>query len=129
MGFRYLARFPSIPSVSQQILNPGEKVHIIHRRRFEHDPHRHFVGTVDAYEAGVVRVTGHVFGVDSMTFQFIRREDVRTRIVSAASGEVIINVLPASVKLDKVCYKQVANMLRVTDGSAWHLDISDVSWR
>lgn len=115
--------------MSQVILSPGEKVHIIHRRLFEHDPHRHFVGTVEAYDAGVVRVTGNVFGVDQMTFQFVRRNEVRTRIVSAASGEVIINVLPASVKLDKIRYKQEANLLRVSDGSDWHLDLSDISWR
>ncbi len=115
--------------MKHEILNPGEKVHIIHRRLFEHDPHRHFVGTVEAYDAGVVRVTGHVFAVDSMTFQFIRRADVRTRIVSAVSGEVIINVLPASVSLGKVRYKQEANLLRVTDGSDWHLDISEITWR
>lgn len=114
--------------MKQVILSPGEKVHIIHRRLFEHDPHRHFVGTVEAYDGGVVRVNGHVFAVDQMTFQFIRREDVRTRIVSAASGEVIINVLPASVQLDKIRYKQEANVLRVTDGSAWHLDISEIAW-
>lgn len=115
--------------MKQVILSPGEKVHIIHRRLFEHDPHRHFVGTVEAYDAGVLRVNGHVFSVDPLTFQFVRRADPRTRIVSASSGEVIINVLPASVKLDKVRYKQEANVLRVTDGSEWHLDISEITWR
>jgi hypothetical protein len=119
----------TIAAVKQVILSPGEKVHIIHRRLFEHDPHRHFVGTVEAYDAGVVRVTGHVYAVDPMTFQFVRRADLRTRIVSAVSGEVIINVIPSSVKLDKVRYRQEANGLRVTDGSDWHIDISEITWR
>lgn len=115
--------------MKREILSAGEKVHIIHRRQFEHDPHRHFVGVVDAYENGVARVTGHVFAVDSMSFQFVRRDGVRTRIVSALSGEVIINVLPSSVKLDKVRYKQEGGNLRVSDGSDWHLDISEITWR
>lgn len=115
--------------MKQTILSPGEKVHIIHRRFFEHEPHRHFVGVVDAYDNGVMRVTGHVFTVDTMSFQFVRRADVRVRIVSASGGEVIINVLPASVDLAKVHYRQEANLLRVTDGSEWHLDISEITWR
>ncbi len=115
--------------MKQVILSPGEKVHIIHRRLFEHEPHRHFVGSVEAYDGGVVRVTGHVYSVDTMTFQFVRRADLRTRIVSAASGEVLINVLPASVNLAEVRYKQEANVLRVTDGSEWHLDLSEITWR
>ena len=46
------------------ILKKGEKVHVIHRRHFEKDPHRHFVGSIEHYEDGVARVTGHVYTVD-----------------------------------------------------------------
>jgi hypothetical protein len=49
--------------------------------------------------------------------------------VSAVSGEVLINVLPPSVNLDKVVYRQESGALRVTDGSDWHLDLSEVTWR
>jgi hypothetical protein len=115
--------------VQVAILSPGEKVHLIHRRHFDHEPHRHFVGTVDAFADGLLRVTGHVYAVDPISFEFRRREELRTRVVSAASGEVIINVLPATVDLNAVRYRQEPGALRVTDGSAWHLDISEVSWR
>ncbi|MFM7100982.1 MAG: hypothetical protein ACKOET_13935 [Verrucomicrobiota bacterium] len=111
------------------ILQPGEKIHLIQRRNFEHEPHRHFVGEVEAYEDGLIRATGWVFAVDQMTFQFVRRPEPRTRIVSATSGEVIINVLPPSVDLAKVTYLHESSGLRVTDGSTWHLDISEVAWR
>jgi hypothetical protein len=70
-----------------------------------------------------------VFAVDSATFQFVRRPEVRTRVVSVVSGEVIINVLPASVDLAKVAYRLEGASVRVTDGSEWHLDISEVGWR
>lgn len=120
---------PKLRAVKHELLRVGEKVHLIHRRHFEAEPHRHFVGVVDAYEAGLLRVTGHVFTVDAMTFQFVRRPDLRTRIVSAVSGEIIINILPPSVNLEKVVYRQETGLLRVTDGSDWHLDISEVTWR
>jgi hypothetical protein len=110
------------------ILNPGEKVHLIHRRQLEKEPHRHFIGVVDAYENGVVRVTGHVYTVDTTTFRFFRRPEARTRIISAISGDVLVNVLPPSVDLEKISYKQEKKGLRISDGSGWHLDISESGW-
>ncbi len=110
------------------ILHKHEKVHVIHRRRFEKDPHRHFVGVVDFYEDGLARVTGHVYTVDPVKFSYFRRPDKRTRIISLVSGDILVNVLPADVNLEKVIYKQEAKSVRVTDGSDWHLDISEFAW-
>jgi hypothetical protein len=111
------------------ILQKGEKIHVIHRRNFEKDPHRHFVGLVDAYESGVARVTGHIYTVDLVKFAFIRRAEQRIRIIALTSGDVLVNVLPNSVKLEKIVYKQEKGSVRVTDGSDWHMDISDFAWR
>jgi hypothetical protein len=111
------------------ILQKGEKIHVIHRRTLDKEPHRHFVGVVDAYENGIARVTGHIFAVDSVKFVFFRRPEVRTRIISLHAGDVLVNIVPPSVDLEKVIYKQEKKSLRVTDGSGWHMDISDFAWR
>jgi hypothetical protein len=121
-------QMPVTQTVKQEILKTGEKVHIIHRRHFEKEPHRHFVGVVDAYEHGVARVTGYVFAVDPGKAKFLRRPEVRTRLVSVVSGEILLNVLPPSVDIEKIQYHQEPKALRVTDGSAWHLDISELAW-
>lgn len=110
------------------ILEKGEKVHVIHRRNFEKEARRHFVGVIDAYEGGLARVTGYVFTVDRAKFAFIRRPELRTRIVSVASGNVLINVLPPHVDVAKVTYKQEKKGVRITDGSDWYLDLSEVAW-
>ncbi|HYV26022.1 MAG TPA: hypothetical protein VFA77_00680 [Candidatus Eisenbacteria bacterium] len=110
------------------ILQPGEKLHVIHRRYFEKESRRHFVGIVEAYEGGVARVTGNVFTVDRTKFAFVRRPEMRTRIISLVSGDVLVNVIPPSVDLDKVVYKQEKKSVRVTDGSDWHLDLSEFTW-
>lgn len=115
-------------ATKRDILTTGEKVHIIHRRHFEKEPHRHFVGQVEAYENGVARVTGHLFTVDPVKFKFFRRPEPRTRIVSVAGGDVLVNVIPRNVDLDKIVYKQEAKAVRVTDGSSWHLDLSEIAW-
>jgi hypothetical protein len=111
------------------ILQKGEKIHVIHRRHFDKDPHRHFLGVVDDYENGLARVTGHIFTVDTVKFTFFRRPDQRTRIVALQSGDLLINILPPSVNLEKVIYKPEKKSVRVTDGSDWYMDISDFAWR
>ncbi len=111
------------------ILKPGEKVHLIHRRYFEKETRRHFVGVVDACEGGVARVTGYVYAVDRVKYLFVRRPEKRTRVISLVSGDVLVNVLPDSVNLEKIVYKQEKKAVRVTDGSDWHLDLSEVTWQ
>jgi hypothetical protein len=110
------------------ILQQGEKVHVIHRRHFEKDHHRHFIGTVESYDCGVARVTGHVYTVDPVKFSYVRRPEMRTRIISIVSGDLLVNVLPPQVALEKITYKQEKSAVRVTDGSEWHLDISEFTW-
>ena len=40
------------------ILNPGDKILVVHRPLFEADTARYFLGLVDAYEAGIAKVVG-----------------------------------------------------------------------
>ena len=108
------------------ILNSGEKIHVIHRRLVEKEPSRHFIGVVDAYENGLARVTGNVYTIDRTTFAFIRRPEKRTRLISIVSGDVLVNILPDFIDLEQITYEHKKGGVRVTDGSDWHLDISEV---
>lgn len=110
------------------ILKRGEKIHVIHRRFFEKEARRHFVGVVDHYEDGLARVTGNVYTVDRAKFAFVRRPEKRTRIISLVSGDLLVNVLPHSVDLEKIVYKLENKIVRVTDGSDWFLDLTEVTW-
>jgi hypothetical protein len=110
------------------ILAPGEKIHVIHRRHYEKDHHRHFIGLVDAYESGVARVTGNVYTVDLVKFAFVKRTERRTRLIAISSGDLLLNIIPPEVDLDKIVYRQEQKSVRVTDGSAWHLDLSEFAW-
>lgn len=110
------------------LLQPGEKIHVIHRRRLEKEPHRHFIGVVEAYENGVARVIGHVWTVDRVKFTFVKRPETRTRLVPVSSGDLIVNILPPAVNLENIVYKQEKKSVRVTDGSDWFLDLSEFAW-
>jgi hypothetical protein len=107
------------------ILKQGEKIHVVHRRYFEKETRRHFVGIVEGYEGGVARVVGHVYSLDRTEGTFERRPEERIRIISLSSGDLFVNVIPDFVDLHKIHYKQVKKAVRVTDGSSWYLDLSE----
>jgi hypothetical protein len=106
------------------ILNSGEYIHVIHRQFFPEDARRHFVGTVESHEGALVRVEGYLFAMDMTRSQFVRREQLRTRIFLLGDA-VIVNVLPARVKIDQITYTHGPNGdIHLTDGTDWHLDIT-----
>ena len=109
------------------ILKQGEKVHVIHRRKLEKEPRRHFIGTVEGYDQGVARITGHLYTLERNSLSYVKRPEKRTRLVSIVSGDVLVNVLPDDVNLDAITYQQKGKTVRVTDGN-WHLDLSETNF-
>ena len=106
------------------VLNSGEYIHVIHRQLFPGDAQRHFVGTVEAHEGSLARVKGYLFAMDSSQSQFFRREELRTRLVSL-NDAVIVNILPAHVRIDEITYTHRPNGdVLVTDGTDWQLNIT-----
>ena len=111
------------------ILSPGEKIHVMHRRRFEKDVRRHFVGEVEGYEQGVARASGYVFVIDDLSKHlFVKRPDRRTKLIPIMSGDVIVNVIPETVDVEQVAYEPKDRSLVVTDGSAWTMDVKEFGW-
>jgi hypothetical protein len=107
------------------IIDVGEKVHLIHRALFPGDVRRHFVGTVERSENGLIRVRGFLFAMDPKKNQFVKRNEERIRVVSLGSDGVIANILPAHVEIERICYQyRMGGDVLVTDGSEWHLDIT-----
>lgn len=112
-----------------KLLSPGEKIHVIHRRKFEKDSRRHFVGEVLRYEGGIARASGYVFVVDDLNkHMFVKRPDRRIKLVPILSGEVIVNVIPEAVDLEHVAYEHRDRTLLVTDGGAWSMDVKEFGW-
>lgn len=110
------------------ILLPGEKVHVILRRRFDRDVRRHFAGEVEVYETGLARATGHVFVIDDLSKHlFVKRPDKRTKIFPLTDGELIVNVIPPSVRIDDIRYELQEKSLVVTDGN-WKMDVKEFGW-
>lgn len=66
----------------------------------------------------------HVF--DSLTNEYVRRPESRTRIVSLVDADVLINVLPPQADIEKAVYTTgQGRHLYVTDGEHFALDVNE----
>jgi hypothetical protein len=111
------------------LLSPGEKIHVIHRRHFEKDARRHFVGEVECYETGLARAIGYVFVVDDLNkHMFVKRPERRTKLIAIGSGAVIVNVIPRDVDLERLHFELKERALYITDGKSWQMDVREFGW-
>ena len=109
------------------IIARGEIIHVLHR--FDRELKRHFVGRVECWQDGVARVSGYVFVVDDSSTQiFVKRPDIRTKLVALCDGELLINILPAAVRLEDVHYETIEHRLYLTDGKKWKMDLKEFGW-
>ena len=112
------------------VLENGEKVFIVARRFFLQELRRHFVGVVLESTDMVVRVKGYAFVFDDAKNDFVRREEIRTRIFSLTDAGYIINIFPNEAILDDISYKVDENNQRIiTDGKTFKMNISEFSAR
>jgi hypothetical protein len=107
------------------LLKKGDKILVAHRRLFEKDSVRFFVGHVDDYEAGIVKVKGHSSVRDGMTGLMIEKSDERTKILSIASGTLLVHQLPDAVELDGLRFEISGTQLLLTNGREFTMNLTE----
>ena len=108
------------------ILQEGNKVLVVHRRLYETDDARFFIGTVDGYEAGIAKVSGYSLVKDSFSGELIEREDQKTKIFAISSGTLIVYELPMDVKISDLRFEvKEGGKLWLTDGKNLMMDLSE----
>ncbi len=106
-------------------LNPGDKVLIVHRRLFEKDSARFFVGAVEEYDAGFAKVTGFTFYREMMHGHVQKKGDPRTKIVSVGSGSLFVYLLSGDLQIDKLHFVHSGFKLKLSDGSGFKMDLTE----
>ena len=110
------------------MITTGEKIFVITRRLFEGDLRRHFVGEVRAATDFTIRVQGYAYVFDEGTKQFVRREELRTRIFSLIDASLVIQILPEEVCIEDLQYVWDDNNRRlITDRKTFSMNISEFS--
>lgn len=108
------------------MLEQGEKLLIVHRRLFEKDIPRFFVGEVLAYEQGIAKVKGHTFVKDLFSGSMKKKPDLRTKVVSIVSGTFIVYQLPVTARLDSMRFSlDQDGGLVLTDEGGFSMDVSE----
>lgn len=88
--------------MSEAIVKQGDKLLIVHRRMFDGDESRYFVGEIDANNDVLVQVTGHTWSRDHITNCFIKKDGERTKIFSLSSGTFIVYKLKGDCHYDSM---------------------------
>ena len=111
------------------LVEPGSCVLVVHRRLFERDDNRLFVGRIESMDCGVIRTKGYTFVRDTMEGIVRRKSDSRTKLLSLTSGTLIVYLLPTGFDLDQaeVCCEETEMWL--TDGSDFSMNLSEWTHR
>jgi hypothetical protein len=109
------------------VLKEGDKILVAHRRLFEKDVVRFFIGRVDAHEAGLVKVTGHSYVRDAMGGQIVEKDECRTKILSLSSGTLIVYQLPDGLALDALTFVGAEGRLSLTDGKSFKMNLTEAT--
>ncbi len=107
-------------------VDPGKKLLIAHRRLFETDQTRFFVGTVDAYDAGIVLVSGYSWNRDPYSGVLAMKGELRSKLVSITSGMVIVYVLPDELDLTLLQIETDEHQnVFLSDGRSFRIDLTE----
>jgi len=107
------------------LLKRGDKILIAHRRLFESDQERFFVGQVEDYEAGVVKSRGHSYVRDVIGGLVIEKPEERTKILALSSGTLLVYQLPDTVVFDSLRFEVAEGRLSLTDGRGFHMNLTE----
>jgi len=108
------------------ILQPGSKVLIVHRRLFREDQPRYFVGQIEEYENGIVSVTGFTWIRDPFKGTLLKKQDLRTKIVSLSSGTFLVYRLATDVDLTQLTIESDGcSNVCLTDGRELSIDLTE----
>jgi hypothetical protein len=98
------------------ILQVGEKVHVLVRRRFESDVRRQLVGEVVAAGESLVRLRSFTYSFEPAFNLYSRSARAREQLVSLVDALNLITVIPAEVDLEKLEFRLEGNQTVLTDG-------------
>ena len=109
------------------LLNQGDKILVIHRRIFESDKSRFFIGEVEAYEAGNAKIKGHTYARDPYTTVVFRKNEERIKIISLSSGTLFVYLLNSTIDLSKLRFDtDSSGSFQLKEGERKIMDLNEI---
>jgi hypothetical protein len=106
------------------ILEQGDKILIAHRRLYESDGERYFIGTIEAYDHGIARASGRTWARSQRSGDFLS-SDERTKIFSILSGTLIVYRLHRTTDLRALKFVVDDKRTWLKEGSRTVLDLTE----
>lgn len=106
-------------------MNPGDVVLLSHRRIFQNDEPRYFLGRVLESEGPLLKVTGFTFVRDVSNGSIVKKDEVRTKVLSLASPGYIVYQLPQDVDVDHADFRNYEGEAVLMDGERELMNLSE----
>jgi hypothetical protein len=87
----------------------------------------YFAGRVDAYDAGLVQVTGRSYVRDPYTGSMVEKTEVRTKVLALASGTLIVYRLPDTVALESLTFTWADGRVTAADGRGFAMNMGEIA--
>lgn len=108
------------------LLARGAIIFASHRRLFEGDVPRYFVGQVLESNDAVLKVRGYSFVRDQGTGRLLRKNDLRTKVISVIAGTHILYELPHTVLVESLRLDSQEGFLFLSDGRDFRMDLAEL---
>jgi hypothetical protein len=107
------------------LLKMGDKILVAHRRLFQKDEVRFFVGQVEDYEVGIVKVKGYTYVQDLMSGVIIKKPEERIKVLALSSGTLLVYQLPDAMALNRLEFRTEGERLALTDGLEFTMNLAE----
>ena len=107
------------------MLTAGNKVLISHRRLFQNDDPRYFLGEVIEYDAGIVKLGGFSFVWDMTGGRYIKKPQPRVKLVSLSAGTVFAYQLPDETEVGTAEFVTQVGSTKLVDNSGLEIDMAE----
>jgi hypothetical protein len=107
------------------LLKKGDTLLVAHRRLFEQDEVRFFLGEVVDYEIGVVKIKGHSFVRDTTSGVFVKKADEQVKVLSLSSGTLLVYQLPDGVRVDSLRFNVKEPTVSLIDGKGFTMNLTE----
>jgi hypothetical protein len=106
-------------------IRDGDKILVVDRRLFRDDNARLFVGTVEEYDEGTIRLCGYTFHLSPYEVAGTEKHsEERTRVISLSSGDLFY-LLPREIEVVKLQLRRSPKALTLTDNASFAMDLSE----
>ena len=111
------------------LVQTRDRILVVDRKLFRDDNTRLFIGVVEDYDGGVVRLRGYAYHINPYEVAGTeRRAEERVRIVSLSAGDIVY-VLPREVDLASLQVRRSPKTLLLADGQSLMFDLSEWLYR